>query len=466
MTLQLTCGNDAPYPFARVLLIIMKWARLAILSLWLAPANVQADLVLTDVFDFFGDNGARPTGMVVGRDGSVYVTTARGGCHDLGSILQITPQGVPTTLHHFAGGQDGALPVAPLVQASDGSFYGTTSSGGHVGWGTIFRVTTNGEFATLASFGPSIGFERGFALVQGNDGNLYGTASPSACSGCFGSVFRITTDGNLTALLTLQEGYDMQGLLMGSDGNFYGVTQDRSGVEPRGTVLKILPGGTPTTLAVMGGAYPATLLQSADGNFYGTTASSSTSAGTVFRMTASGSVFTLASLADPNGINGINPYVLVEGSDGILYGMAQFAGSYDGGTIFSVTPEGQFEPLASPAFAPSYLRIFDQPTLVEVTKGTFWGSSSSGGAYGLGLIFSFRVPEHPPAFQSISKVDGRVILTWRSTVGRQYQVQYNCGFIETNWTDLASAMIATDRLTTVSDASDQSQRFYRLSLLP
>src|SRR6266516_3009763 len=63
-----------------------------------------------------------------------------------------------TTLHNFTG-LDGAAPLAGLIQTQDGSLYGTTSAGGpsvnpdsKAGYGTIFKMTTDGALTTLHSF--------------------------------------------------------------------------------------------------------------------------------------------------------------------------------------------------------------------------------------------------------------------------------------------------------------------------
>jgi uncharacterized repeat protein (TIGR03803 family) len=64
-----------------------------------------------------------------------------------------------------------------LLQANDGSFYGTTVSGGSSGFGTVFRVALNGTFTTLYSFTGGIdGAEPYGGLLQTSDGSLYGTA--------------------------------------------------------------------------------------------------------------------------------------------------------------------------------------------------------------------------------------------------------------------------------------------------
>src|SRR5664279_4905754 len=63
-----------------------------------------------------------------------------------------------TTLYSFTGTNDGSMPVAGLVQGNDGDFYGTTESGGtNGGFGTVFKISTNGVLTSLYSFSGSDG---------------------------------------------------------------------------------------------------------------------------------------------------------------------------------------------------------------------------------------------------------------------------------------------------------------------
>ena len=81
-------------------------------------------------------------GLVQGSDGNFYGTTQSGGTNGgEGTVFKISPNGALTTLYSFTGGNDGASPQAGLVQGSDGNFYGTTVNGGQGGAGTVFRLT-------------------------------------------------------------------------------------------------------------------------------------------------------------------------------------------------------------------------------------------------------------------------------------------------------------------------------------
>jgi len=136
-------------------------------------------------------------GLVQASDGNFYGTTDLGGPSRAGSVFKITPSGLLTTLHLFcsqANCPDGQNPQAPLVQAGDGNFYGTTTYGGSSGQGTVFRITPGGALTTLYSFcsesNCSDGANPVAGLVQAGDGNLYGTTAGSAETGS-GTVFRL-----------------------------------------------------------------------------------------------------------------------------------------------------------------------------------------------------------------------------------------------------------------------------------
>src|SRR5260370_8898002 len=124
------------------------------------PAVTRAQVSLETIHQFGDDDGTLPAGALIqATDGRFYGTTTYGGASDLGTVFQLEPDGTFTVLHDFTGDADGANSYAPLIQASDGNFYGTTSEGGPCGLGTIFRLAPGGTFNTLHAFagGPDNG---------------------------------------------------------------------------------------------------------------------------------------------------------------------------------------------------------------------------------------------------------------------------------------------------------------------
>jgi uncharacterized repeat protein (TIGR03803 family) len=299
-------------------------------------------------------DGAIPyAGLVLVTDGNLYGTTIGGGTgtYTDGTVFRITSGGTLTTLYSFcreSGCPDGRAPYASLVQGSNGSFYGTTVTGGEHDRGTVFAITPAGKLTTLHSFKQAEGYSSFGRLIQASDGDFYGTArigGDLSCGGPFGygcgTVFKITPAGTLTVLHSF-DGTDganpNAGLVQATDGNFYGVTPG-GGANNDGTIFKITPSGTLTTLHSFDytdGAGPSQLVQATDGNFYGMTGGGgANNDGTVFKMTPSGTLTTLHSFDLPDGIR---PYGgLVQATNGSFYGATFLGGTYGDGTVFSLS---------------------------------------------------------------------------------------------------------------------------------
>ncbi len=297
--------------------------------------------------------------MVLGSDGNFYGTTQLGGTNGKGTVFSITPAGALTTIHSFSPTDgnglngDGAYPVAALVQGGDGNFYGTAQLGGTSGSGTVFQITPTGVVTTLHTFsavdgsnGNADGANPVAGLVLGSDGNFYGTttAGGTGPTGGFGTVFSITPDGTLTNLYSFVGDTDgaapQATLVQGSDGNFYGTTT--SGVSGAGTIFSITPAGKLTTLHTFsddgqnGTFFESALVEGSDGNFYGTaTDDGSKTEDTIFSITPAGTLTTLYTFS---GSDGQRPQAaLVRGQDGNFYGTTELGGGADSGTVFRLT---------------------------------------------------------------------------------------------------------------------------------
>jgi uncharacterized repeat protein (TIGR03803 family) len=133
----------------------------------------------TTLHFFDNTNGANPyhNGLAQAANGNLFGTTIIGGASNNGTIFEVSTNGDFTSLYSFTGGNDGGQPMSTMVYASDGNLYGTTRVGGTNNLGTIFEVGTNGLFQTLYSFSGDDGAYPEGPVTQGRNGRLYGTTA-------------------------------------------------------------------------------------------------------------------------------------------------------------------------------------------------------------------------------------------------------------------------------------------------
>jgi uncharacterized repeat protein (TIGR03803 family) len=376
------------------------------------------------------DGEAPAAGLIQGTDGLLYGTTSAGGpVGAAGTVFSLTTGGQETLLHGFTGGigpnKDGRGVGTPLIQASDGNYYGTTAAGGQYGYGTVYQVTAQGGYSVLYSFagGPLDGATPS-SVIQGSDGNLYGTTASGGASGG-GTVFTLSLSG-LEALLysfvpgtASPHGYAPGAALVeGTDGNFYGTTNG-GGNTPYGiygTIFRITPAGVLTTLyafnnvaagaAVTDASGPfSPLTQGSDGNFYGTSPGGGTAdAGTVYRVTPAGVETVIHSFVGNTLNGGTNADGerpsggLIEGSPGTFYGVTEFGGAFAdstksafGGTIFKVTSQGDESVLYSFGTFPKD-GMAPSGALLHAKDGFYYGTTNLGGQFGYGMVFRIAEP--------------------------------------------------------------------------
>ena len=459
--------------------------------LCLMAVAARGGVTFTNLVSFTGTGGACPgagpyCGLVLGADGNFYGTTSQGGSYNLGTVFQVTPGGVFTSLVSF-NGTNGATPYAALTPASGGILYGVTWAGGVSNWGTIFLITTNGGFTSLFSFtgtnNPWQGSSPAAALVPDGAGNFFGTAdyggSTNASYGGygFGSVFELATNGTVTAPVILGNtngAFPSGGLVFGKDGNFYGTTRWGGQNVPGtllgyGTIFKLNPDGTFTNLYKFtggsdGGFIYAGLVQGSDGWLYGGAfqGGSAGGYGTLFKVSTNGNFVPLHSFSSSERGT---PYAgMMEGGDGNFYGTAYGVYAGGNGSVFQLTPGGAFTNLA---FFNGANGSYPAGVLVQGLDNNFYGTTASGGANSLGTIFRLSVPM-PAVVKAITLTNGAATFTWSAVAGQTYQLQYSTNLMTTNWSTLGKLFIASDGTLTTTDstAADSPQRFYRVVLYP
>jgi uncharacterized repeat protein (TIGR03803 family) len=397
-------------------------------------------------------DGINPGVLSQGTNGNFYGVAGSGGKYGRGTAFEVASNGKLTVLYNFCPQTycaDGEFPEG-LMQASNGNFYGVTTSGGlepnHLcrgyvvgfGCGTVFKITPGGKETLLHDFclqemcadgqGP------GSMLVQGVNGNLYGVTfaggnkNSTLCVGVnssCGTIFEIAPSGQFTTVYNFcsqprcADGSFPDSLIQSTDGNLYG-TAAVGGAYNRGTFFLLTPTGILTTLDSFtwyGGGAPTFSVQATDGNFYGTISTANTTGGgSVVKITPSGELSTLYSFCAEPCIDGAGPGALLQGADGNFYGITAYGGSGTNcgrgecGTIFEVTPAGQLTTLYNFCTQANCNDGRGPSSLIQGTDGSFYGTTQQGGCSngktGCGTVFSLSVGLGPfvksnPAFGKV-----------------------------------------------------------------
>lgn len=254
--------------------------------------RLTLDGQLTTLFAFTGEANATAmnTTLTFGSDGNLYGVSSVGGPQYTGALFKMSTQGKFTDLFNFVASDfyeypAGETPESPLLEYTPGTFIGTTQQGGEGNaYGTVFVISSTGDFQQLYNFGGNgIGGVENF-LAIGSDGAAYGTAADGPGSG--GGVFyRISPEGAYSTIHSMdesREGNGLDGLFLGSDGRFYSSTFG-GGSNGTGTIVATTSSGDLTVLhnfsAVTdtgsddGWNATSPPVQASDGAFYGTTTS-------------------------------------------------------------------------------------------------------------------------------------------------------------------------------------------------
>jgi len=339
----------------------------------------------------------------------LYGTTSGGGASGNGVVFRINPTtGAETPLYNFTGGADGADPQGSLVADASGNLYGTTTTGGASGAGTVFEITGTTETVLYSFSGGSDGSNPVAGLTFDAAGNLYGTTSQGGTSGN-GTVFKLATPqsgGSWTesVLYSFGTGTDgatpFAGVTFDAAGNLYGTTS-LGGTNNLGTVFELVEssGWTENILHNFAddndGSVPyAGLVADASGNFYGTATQggqgqdSQEGGGTIYELTRSGDSWAFTTLYDlPGwGISGSYRNVLLD-SSGNIYATTHCDGEYDNGTVYELKRSGSkliYDSLYT--FTGGTDGQYSFSNLV-LSNGKLYGTTKFGGKDTYGAVF-------------------------------------------------------------------------------
>ncbi|MGO9561019.1 MAG: choice-of-anchor tandem repeat GloVer-containing protein [Candidatus Korobacteraceae bacterium] len=374
-----------------------------------APAGqAQSFTVLHNFTD--GTDGAYPqSGVARDAAGNLYGTASSGGA-GYGTVYKLTPKNgswVFAPLYQFAGGNDGANPVAPVMIGPNGSLYGTTYEGGGSGCGTVFNLrpepmvpltpltpwveTMLHRFQCTDGEWPPYG-----DLVFDHAGNIYGTTSGGGTYDS-GTVFKLTPSNGAWTESVLYSfdggsggGLPDSGVVLDSAGNLYGTVYGGFS-EEAGGVYELTPSGSGWVEQVLhsfdisDGADPmGGLIFDQSGNLYGTTTSYGPGGrGTVFELSPSGGGWTLTTLSGSSG----SLASLTMDASGNLYGTGD-DGAYGFGNVFRLTrSNGGWTYTSLHDFTGGSDGAYPWGGVTLDAHGNLWSTAWRGGAYGYGDVF-------------------------------------------------------------------------------
>jgi uncharacterized repeat protein (TIGR03803 family) len=365
--------------------------------------------------------------------------------------ISSTPPAVTfKTLVNFDG-TNGSQPGLSPIQGTDGNLYGGTADGGKYGQGVLFKMTPAGTLTPLYDFCAQSGCpdgEGGAPEVLGMDGNFYGSTGDGGASG-YGTIFKFTEQGNLTTLHNFDntDGSGIKHLVQGSSSNFYGTTSNGGNLSECfgigcGTVFKMTAKGTLTTLYDFcsksgcddGAVLYDALKQGPDGNYYGTTwGGGPADGGTVFKITPKGKLTTIYSFcvkSYPFCGDGNSPIALVLGADGNFYGTTAYGGAYGEGSVYQITTSGTLTTIYS---FRTQIACTDGATprdgLVLGSDGNFYGATYYGGTDNQGTLYEISPAGALNTLHSFDGTDGRYPIQhlFQATNGVFYGVTNNDG---------------------------------------
>ncbi len=309
-----------------------------------------------------------------------------------------------TVLHTYpigSGAYSGIGFPQVMSQGRDGNLYSTIQNDGTKNVGTVYSMTAAGTLSTVYSFCALTSCADGSypwgGVTLGFDGNFYGTTQGGGTHGA-GTVFKVTPTGTLTTLWNFANGTDDSAptytTVQGQDGNMYGVSEEQYAGQ-NGAFFKVSAAGVFKALkdfAYINGSNPNLPTQGTDGNFYGTAQGGgdpTCKCGVIYKATPTGAITVLHTFKG-YPTDGYRPLgILVQGTDGNFYGTTYKGGTtFGNGTVFKITPAGVYTLLYSFNYGNgNFDAQLPAAGLTLGTDGNFYGVASAGGTKNAGAIF-------------------------------------------------------------------------------
>jgi uncharacterized repeat protein (TIGR03803 family) len=319
--------------------------------------NNNGIYTLSTLVNFNGNNGSYPQASLIADGNGDLFSTTEGGSTD-GTVFELVNNSGTYTLNTLLnfGGANGANPKAGLIADANGNLFGTTFEGGISNNGTVFElVNNNGAYTlnTLVKFSGNNGSYPVAGLITDTNGDLFGTTLQGGSYGAYGgTAFELVNNNGTYTLNTLfnfsgnNGSLPYAGLIADAHGDLFGTTGGEFDV---GSVFELVNNNGTYTLNTLvnfngnNGALPVGgLIADANGDLFGTTElGGSYNDGTVFELVNNNGTYTLNTLVNFNGNNGLNPEAsLIADANGDLFGTTVVGGSNNDGTVFEITNSG------------------------------------------------------------------------------------------------------------------------------
>lgn len=411
--------------------------------------NISSNTLIKKI-DFDGTNGSYPYGALIqATNGKLYGTTYQGGIDDFGTLFEYNITTSTLTVRNEFNGIDGAYVSGGVVQRSNGKLYGLTESGGFDDFGVLYEYDpATFSYSVKFDFDGNNGAYPEGALMIASNGKLYGTASGGGTT-FDGVIFEYdppfatlnvihdfdytdgsVPDGDLVEVsnklygLTVYGGYYEYGIIFeydllssqftnehdfDSDGaypygslvpysgnsNLYGFTSE-GGVSGYGILFEFNPASSNFVSLLdfhntLNGSYgEGSLLLASNGNIYGMSNYGGIyDWGTIFSIDTLTKIVTI--IHDFDSIDGGGPYgSLIQASNGLLYGVTSEGGSFGDGVLFEFDPNTNF---LTKKFNFNNVSSGRLPfgSLLQATNGKLYGMTYAGGANDYGIIFEYTI---------------------------------------------------------------------------
>jgi len=425
----------------------LSGACLALAFVLLLSATARAQYTETVLYNFCSSageciDGSYPgyAGLIADAQGNLYGTTAGGGANNGGIVFELSPPSsgagswTETVLYNFCSQMscaDGANPYSGVIFDSQGNLYGTAAGGGTFqSYGVVFELSPpaggNGPwtYTLLYTFGGGNDGQNpyGGVIFDAQQKNLYGTTFQGGAAN-EGTVFELSppnggtgpwTENLLHAFGGENDGvYANGGVTFDSQGNLYGTTIDGPGSAYNGTVFELSPpgGGTgPWTETILydgnNSFFERGVVFDGQGNLYTTGEGAGIGYGGVVELNppSSGATWNETDIFDFPGFgpNGADPFAgLTFDSQGNLYGTTTLGGNTSAcpvdagcGVVYALSPAasgGSWTEHVLYSFSNTD-GAYPYSGLLADSHGNFYGTTSQGGAHGLGVVYAISAP--------------------------------------------------------------------------